>query len=148
MRFERDQAPRPRNRRVIRRRIFQAEPQKVAQCEGVRGTPRDAALRVDALEIANQEQPELDSRRQAWPAHRVGVERRTLRFGELVESMLAQQLIQSGVERVTRRRREIRRGDPHPRLSVAFPFAHRHGQSVVQESNPVLDSPRLVNDEH
>jgi hypothetical protein len=56
-------------------------------------------------------------------------------FREVVEPLIREQPIQARVERVTRRGRQIRRGDPHPRLSVAFPFAHRHGQSVVQEPN-------------
>jgi hypothetical protein len=41
-------------RRVVRRRGFQAEAQKVAQGEGIRRTPCDPAFGVDALEIANQ----------------------------------------------------------------------------------------------
>jgi len=76
--------------------------------------------------LANQEQPEIDPRRQPGPAHGGGVERRALRFGEVVESIRAQQLIQSSVERVTRRRRQIRRGDPHRWLPLALSFAHRH----------------------
>jgi hypothetical protein len=55
-----------------------------------------------------------------------------LSFGEIVEPLLAQQPIQSRVERVTRGRREIGRRDPHGRLSVAFAFTHCHGQSVVR----------------
>src|SRR5476651_1701084 len=68
----------------------------------------------------------------ARPAHRLGVERCTLRFGEIVEPLLAQQLIQARVERVTRGCREVRRRHPHSRLSVALAFAHRHVQSLVQ----------------
>jgi hypothetical protein len=67
----------------------------------------------------------LDPRRQARPTHRVGVEPGALGFRKS-SNMLAQQLIQSGVERVTRRCREVRRRDPHARLSRAFTFAHRH----------------------
>jgi hypothetical protein len=45
-------------------------------------------------------------------------------FGELVEPILAQQLIQAPVEWMTRSRRQIRRRDPQRRLPIAF--AHRH----------------------
>ena len=91
----------------------------------------DAALRVDALEVANQQQPGLDPRRQAGPAHRFGVERGALSFCEVVELMLARQLIQSRIERVAGGGREIRPCHPHRRLSIACAFAHRHGQSLV-----------------
>jgi hypothetical protein len=52
--------------------------------------------------------------------------------GDPVTRFAMQQRIQSGVERVTRGRWEIRRGDPHPRLPVAFPLAYCHGQSGVR----------------
>ena len=55
---------------------------------------------------------------------------------EIVELLIREQTIQTCVERVTWRNRQIRRGDPHLRLSVAFSFAQRHGQSVVQGPNP------------
>ena len=45
----------PRNGRVIRRRLFQTDAQKLAQGKRVRRTPRDPALRVDAFEGANQQ---------------------------------------------------------------------------------------------
>jgi len=65
--------------------------------------------------------------------HGVGVERRTLTLGEVVEPMLAQQLIQSRVERVTRRRHQLRRRHPHRRLPHAFAFSHCHARSVVRK---------------
>ena len=40
------------------------------------------------------------ARRQAGPAHRLGVEARALRFSEIVESVLAQELIQPPIEGV------------------------------------------------
>lgn len=51
-------------------------------------------------------------------------------FGEIIESVLAQQLIQASVEGVARRRRQSRCRDPHRRLPVTF--AHRHARSVVR----------------
>jgi hypothetical protein len=50
----------PRNRRVIRRRGVQADTEEVAQGERIRRATHDAGFRVDALEVANQEQPEID----------------------------------------------------------------------------------------
>jgi hypothetical protein len=46
-----------------------------------------APLRVDALEIDNQEQPKINPGRQTRPAHRVGVERRALGLGEVIEPL-------------------------------------------------------------
>jgi hypothetical protein len=135
--FEINQPTRPGNGRVVGRRVFQTDAQEVAQGEGVRRPPRNTAFGVDALKIANQQQAKVNAWRQARPAHRLGVERRTLRFGETVEPMLAQQAIQSRVERMTRRSREVRRRHPHARLSIALPFAHRHGQSVVRKIDRV-----------
>jgi hypothetical protein len=58
-------------------------------------------------------------------------------LGEIVERMLAQQLIHSGVELMAGTRREIRRGNPYGGLPVAFPFAHRHAEcsTVVPDSD-------------
>ena len=57
-----DQPPRARNRRVIRRRFIQREVQELANRERVCGAPGDAALRIDALEVADQQQPEVHAR--------------------------------------------------------------------------------------
>ena len=76
VRLQVDQPPRPRNRRVIGRRVVHRQAQEVAQGERIRRPPRDPALGVDALEVADQQQPEVDARRQTRTAHRVGVERR------------------------------------------------------------------------
>jgi hypothetical protein len=62
MGFEIDQPTRARNRRVVWRRVFQTDGQKVAQCERGCRAPRDAALRIDALEVADQQQAKIDSR--------------------------------------------------------------------------------------
>src|SRR5687767_6953116 len=62
-----------KNGRVVRWRIFQTDAQKVAQGEGVRSAPRDAALRIDPFEIANQQQPEVHAWRQARPSHDFGI---------------------------------------------------------------------------
>ena len=51
--FEINQPTRAGDRRMVWWRVFEPHAQKVAQREGIPGTPRDAALRVNALEIAN-----------------------------------------------------------------------------------------------
>jgi hypothetical protein len=95
VRFERDESPRPRNRRVIWRRLVQPDPQEIAQRQRIRHAPGDAALGIDALEIVDPQQPKMDPWRQSGPAHRLRIKAGALRFDEIVESMLAQQLIQA-----------------------------------------------------
>ena len=100
MRFEIDQSARARNRRVVRRRLVQTDAQKIAQRQRIRRAPSDPALRVDAFEIADQRQPEVDPRWQARAAHRLGIEWLALTFDEIIEVVLGQQLIQPRVERM------------------------------------------------
>jgi len=75
---------------VIRRRLGQRDAQKIAQRQRVRRTPGDAALGVNALEITNQQQPEIDPWRQTRPAHRLRIKASALRFDEIVEPMCPQ----------------------------------------------------------
>ena len=65
--------------------------------------------------------------------HRLGVKAGALRFDEIVEVMLTQQLIQTSIKRMARSRRQVRAGDPHRWLPIPFAFAHRHGRSVVRD---------------
>jgi hypothetical protein len=46
---------------------------------------------------------------------------------------------------VARRRRQLRRGDPHRRLSIACALAHRHDCSVVRRLDRVDPQMRSVN---
>jgi hypothetical protein len=89
MRFERDQPACPRNRRVVRWRLVEADAQTIAQRQRVRRAPRDAALGVNALEIADQQQPETDSRWHSRPAHGLGIKPDALRFDEIIEAVFA-----------------------------------------------------------
>jgi DNA-binding transcriptional LysR family regulator len=118
MRLERDQAPSPRNRRMVRWVVFQADAQEIPQRQRIGRTPSDAALRVNAFEVPDQQQPEVDAGRQARATHRLRVEAGALAFDEIIESVLAQQLIQAPVEWMTGRRRQLRRCDPHRWLAV------------------------------
>lgn len=131
MSFERDQPPRPRNRRVVRGRLVQSDTQKIAQRQRVRRTAGDAALGVDALEITDQQQPKIDPRRQSRPAYRLRIKAASLGFGKIVEPVLAQQLIQATIKRLACGRRQVRRRDPHRRLSIAFAFPIAMGEVEV-----------------
>ena len=85
VRLEIDQAARARNRRMIRRRLRQHQPEKLAQRKRIRRTPRDRALGVQAFEVADQQQPEVASRRQTRTADLVSVESLTERLDVAVE---------------------------------------------------------------
>ena len=50
---------------------------------------------------------------------------------------IAEHLIQASVERMTRRRRQVRDRDPHRWLPRTLAFAHRHAKSLVHRSNRV-----------
>jgi hypothetical protein len=65
VRLKIDQATRPRDRRVIGRRLRQHQAEKVAQRKRIGSAPGDPALGVDAFEVANQQQSEIDPRGQA-----------------------------------------------------------------------------------
>jgi hypothetical protein len=68
-RLQVDQSPRPRDRRVLRRRLPEPQPQKAAQRQRVGRAPRDAALRINPLEVADQQQPEdVPGRRLGRPS--------------------------------------------------------------------------------
>jgi hypothetical protein len=60
MRVQVDQPPRARNRRVIRRVLVQTYAHKTPQCQRIRQSPGNAAFGPDALEIPDQQRPEVD----------------------------------------------------------------------------------------
>src|SRR3954463_11344066 len=74
VRFQIDQAPGSRNRRMIRRRIWQHQPEKLAERQGIRRTPRDGALGIQAFEVSDQQQSKVASGRQTRPADLVRIE--------------------------------------------------------------------------
>ena len=137
MRLQIDQPSRARNRRVVGRPVLQTDAQKVAQGERMRGSPercraRNRCLRSNQSTTAGSKSPAAgwdgpSCRRRTW---RKG-------FGEVVEPLLAQQLVQSPIERVTRGRRQVRRGDPQRRLTHRLAFPHCHAQSVVLRADGV-----------
>ena len=135
--FQIEQAPRPRDRRMLRRRLVEAQPQEPAERQRIGGPPRDAALRIKAFEVPDQEQPEVGPRQQAWTTDR-SVERRALRFHEGVKPVLVEHLIQSLIERVPTSPGQRIRGNPQPRRSRAvLATTHGHAGSVVRRIDHV-----------
>src|SRR5438874_92013 len=57
-----DQAARPRNRRMIRRGLGKRDTQKIPERQRVRRPPRNGALRIEPLEVSDQQQSEIDPR--------------------------------------------------------------------------------------
>jgi hypothetical protein len=53
---------------MVRRCVRQDQAEKLAQRKRIGGSPRDRALRVQAFEIADQQQLEVTTGRQPWPA--------------------------------------------------------------------------------
>jgi len=84
---------------MIGRRLWQHQAKKLAQRERIGGTPRNRALGIQPFEIADQQQPEVAARRQAGSAV-VGVESCAQALDEAIEVLLAENLIQSRVERM------------------------------------------------
>src|SRR3954452_12641462 len=85
-----------------------AQPQELAEREAVGAAPLEAALAVDALEVADQVHAEVAARRQRRPAPLAGVVGRALPLGEAVEPGLDQDRLQPVVEGVPRRARQLR----------------------------------------
>ena len=125
-----DQAARPRNRRVLGRHLVQAQAQEAAQRERIGRAPRNPSLRIDALEIPDEQQPEVGPWHHTRASHRRGIERRTLRFDEVVEAVRVEEVIQTLVKRVTARGGPLIRGNPQPRRPSPI-FASTHGHAKV-----------------
>ena len=120
-------------RRVARTRVLHrhAHDGACVQVDRMLGGVRQmrAAVRVQALKVAEQQQPEIAARRQTRPTDPVRVERRALRLHKRIEPRVVEHPIQPFVKRVPSALRQIRRGHPHrrlPRSAAACP--HRHAR--------------------
>ena len=121
---------------MVRRGLVQRDVQKLPQAQRIRRPPRDRPFRVQALEVAEQQQPEVAPRRQTRPADPVGVELRALTLDKGVETRLVENTIQAFVERVTPAPRQIRARYPHRRLPRApAALAHCHGQKCSTQDS-------------
>jgi hypothetical protein len=115
---------------MIRRRVQQDQPNKLAQGKRIRGTPGNRTLRVQPFEIPDQQQPEVAPWRQPRPAG-VRLESLTESFDIPIEVVLIENLIHPRVERMRGSARKILGGYPHRRvLRAPLSFAHRHRRSV------------------
>jgi hypothetical protein len=111
---------------MIGRRLRQHQAEKLAQRERIGGPPRNRTLSIQALEIADQQQPKVAPRRQPRPAV-VRVESLAQAFDIPVEIVLVEDLIQSRVERMGSTAWQVLGHHPHRRLLRVPPsFAHRH----------------------
>ena len=122
-----DQPTRPGQRRVVWRRLGHIQVQEGPQAQGVRHPPRNPAFRRQALEVADEQHPEIPPRPQTRPPHPRRVEHRAQPLDEGVEPRLLQDPVQSLEERMPRVRRQIRRRHPQRRpLSRCRSLAHCH----------------------
>ena len=113
---------------MLGRRLLEAEAQEPAERERIGGAPRDAALRVDALEVPDQQQPEVRARRQARATHCRGVEWGALRLNKRVERVGVEDLIQPLVEGMPARDGQLIRRDPQPRCPCPI-LTSTHGHA-------------------
>ena len=125
MRLEIDQPPRSRDRRVVWRRLVQRETYELPDGQRVPGSPRDTSLTVDAFEVAYQQQPEIDPRRQSRPAHRRRIETLTLPFHESVKIVFPEKAIQAFIKGMAGWSRQGANWNPKLLLMLP-PRSHRH----------------------
>src|SRR5208337_2311178 len=97
---------------------------------------RNAALRIDAFEIPDQQRAEINPRHQRRPPVLGGIELRTPRLDKLVEALGFQQLVQPLIKRMPRSRRQLRVRNPQTLLPLpTLARAHRH--APILRANPV-----------
>lgn len=135
VRLQIDQPPCARDRRVVRRPLVQRYPYKLPNGQRVPRSPGDASLTVDAFEVTDQQQPEIDSRRQSRPPHGRRVESLTYPFHKSVKIVFRKKLIQPFIEGMARRPRQSATRNPKL-LLVLPPRAHCH--TLILRAN-ILD---------
>src|SRR5713226_4994306 len=128
---------------MIRTRFVQGQAQKATNPQRVGRPPGDATLRIDAFEVPQQEHSEVPTGLQARPSNSRCVELPALRLHEGVELRLAQELVQSLVERMPRTRRQFARRDPH-RLLPVLTFTHGHAPQSTLRPVPARSSGRVI----
>ena len=86
---------------MIGRRFVQRDIQKRPQRQRILRPPGDPALGIDPFEIADQQQPKIDPRRQAGPPLLLRLEPLAQPLHKSIEMVSLQQLVQTLIERVT-----------------------------------------------
>ena len=130
VRFDVDQAARTRDRRMIGRGFVELDGEKAPQRDRIGQAPSDAALAVDAFEVTNQQAAEVAARGHRRTTHARRVELLTALFGELVEAVLVEQLVEPAIKRMSRCLGQIRGGDPEPFLPLP-PVASSHCHETI-----------------
>src|SRR3984893_7257847 len=131
MRLHVDQPARARDRRMIRRCLTHLKTQKRPQCQGVGCPPRNSALRIDALEISNQQRTKVNSRGQSRTSH-LRIKTQAGIFSERIKAPLVQQPVQTFIEWMADRSCKRSRFDPDwLLLLVRSTLAQRH-ESIVR----------------
>src|SRR5207249_6870783 len=92
----------PRDRRVVWRALVQRYPNELPDAQRVSSPPRDPPLTINAFEVAYQQQPKIDSRRQAWPPHCRRIETLAFPFHESVKIVFHEELVQANVKGMAR----------------------------------------------
>ena len=110
--------------------LVEAQPEEAAQRQGIGGPPGDPALRIDALEVPDQQQSEIRPRRQARASHQSGVKRCAVGLDEVIEPVRVEDPIQALIKRVTASRRQLIRGNPQPGRASSV-CASTHGHAAV-----------------
>jgi len=87
---------------VIRRIFGEVQPEKIPHRQRIRRAPGDAALGIDAFEVADQQQPKKVPDGDPGRPHPVRLEPGTLRFHEVIEFVFARHLVQPPIKWVTR----------------------------------------------
>ena len=101
---------------MVGRLFAQRDAEEFSQAEAVGTPPGDAPLRAEALEVAHQQHPEVDARRNTGPTQRVVIVRLTKPFDETVEAGFTQQLVELAVKDMAFRPRQVVHRDPEGRL--------------------------------
>src|SRR5215831_12543017 len=129
-----DQSPGPRDRRMIWRPFIQPDLQKLSQPQRIGRPPSNPPFRIDSLEIADQQQAKIGSRRQRRPPVLIGIEVSALALGKLIELLLVQQSVETLVERMSRSGRQFGMRDPKILLPLSTSAsAHRH-ENILRRS--------------
>ena len=96
---------------VVGRSLVLQEAEEGLHRAAIGTTPGDGPLRVEALEVADEEHAEVDAGRHTRSAEAVGVVGAAQILNERLEARLVQQRIEARVKRIRRRRGQILEGD-------------------------------------
>ena len=99
--------------------------EKLPQLQAVSTTPCDAALRIDALEVADKDHAEVHTRRNARTTT-FFVKRLAQLLSKVVELPITEHTIQSVVKHMPDRGRQLRRRHPQFRLPLRTTLTKSH----------------------